>query len=313
MVRSHYFGAVNSSNQLLLAPYTILLGLLLLLHIPSFVFCQAYIDPVKVQFSQGLNQRFQDPLEPAAYSNLKVDILTPIQINKNHALVTGAILEHHRISLNRDESPCHVHEWMLKLGWSGQVNSNWRALVLALPKHSATQSSRDFKNGLQIGGVLLMNRKWSPNLQFKAGLYANSDLFGPMLVPIIGGYWKTEHFEFSAALPMNARASYQMGAHFGMGAQFQGINKSYHHGTSQYVEMINNEAGVFINYTLGSLIFECAINHSLARSYNLYPNSERMNLALSFIKIGDHRTSMNQPFSDGALISFKANYRLPIQ
>src|SRR5438105_683155 len=85
-----------------------------------------------------------------------------------------------------------------------------------LPQNYETIGNKD----LQMGGIAIMKFKKNDNLNYKFGLYYNSELFGPFFVPMIGIYYLSPNkkLETNIMLPLQADVNYKLNSFINVGA-----------------------------------------------------------------------------------------------
>ena len=99
---------------------------------------------------------------------------------------------------------------------------------VALPKLAS-----DFSNlgsgDFQIGGLALLEKKYSSRKVLKFGAYVSSENFGTTVTPIIGLWYKSKNSKFyvNATLPIRADVNYSITDAFSLGANLLSSVKSY--------------------------------------------------------------------------------------
>ncbi|MBT4930057.1 MAG: hypothetical protein HON12_03160, partial [Flavobacteriales bacterium] len=255
---------------------------------------QTYVDLMRIDHNQGLSQSYDDASNSTArFDETTFDGLAPIVLDSSNVLITGVNLEHTTVSQSPN-SFTEIYGLILKLGYSRKFSDKFTGTFIALPKLSS-----DLKNvngdHVQIGGVALFKLKKSQHFSYKFGLYSNSDLFGPMVVPIVGFYYRKEKWEANFTLPISAWMSYDLGESTKLGAKFQGINKSYllNNGTPTYMEKINNEVSLYLQQGFGKWHLILAGGHTIGRSGKFYDTNDKLGVALSAVKLDNNRTPLN--------------------
>lgn len=277
-----------------------------------FSLAQDYIDPVRISYTHGVHQQYTNSSEQAPFSELAVDLTTPIVINEKTALVTGALLEQTHFGVGPESTAVDVYGTMLKLGINHKHSEKWSGTYLLLPKLSSDLKRIAWKD-MQVGALALVKYHPRKNLNYRLGAYLNSDLFGPMVVPIAGVYLLHNRWEINAALPITADVNYRLNNHMKLGAKFIGINKSYflnHGGGDTYTEKVNNELGTYLEWASGPVHFRLLAGHSIARSTRIYHSEDQIDLSISALKFGNHRTPLNTTFGDGLILKASLFYRI---
>ena len=271
---------------------------------------QQYVDILVLDFNQGLGQQFSPANEKAQFQESAIDALVPLKISDKTAILTGALLEQTRISI-APNSQALFYGTMLKLGVNLTHSDRWSGTYLLLPKLSSDLKKVNHRD-VQLGGLVLIKYSLSNHFNYRFGFYANSDLFGPMLVPIFGIYLLKNKWEISSALPINADISYLVAPKNKFGFRFAGINKSYwiNNGSNQYMEKVNNELGLYYRLIQKNVQLQLLAGYSLGRKFKTYDENDRMALALSAIKFDNNRTQINQHFSDGIIGKVSFVYRI---
>lgn len=84
-------------------------------------------------------------------------------------------------------------------------------------------------NDFQFGGLVLLKYTKTKNLNYKFGLYTNTDFFGHFLVPLFGFYYlnSSEKFEAKVLLPRTVDLNYSIYKNMRLGIDFKGLIGSY--------------------------------------------------------------------------------------
>jgi hypothetical protein len=263
-----------------------------------------------LDFDRGLGQQFSPANEKAQFQESAIDALVPLKISDKTAILMGTLLEQTRISI-APNTQALFYGTMLKLGVNLAHSDRWSGTYLLLPKLSSDLKKVGQKD-IQFGGLVLIKYSPSNHFNYRFGFYANSDLFGPMLVPIFGIYLLKNKWEISSALPINADISYLATPKNKLGLRFAGINKSYwiNNGMNQYMEKVNNELGLYYRFIQKNIQLQVLAGYSLGRKFKTYEENDKMALALSAIKFDNNRTQINQHFSDGIIGKVSLVYRI---
>ena len=279
-------------------------------------YSQNYVDLLKVDYNYSAGNEFDGLEETSDVKELVVDATIPIPINDNLAILSGFVYENVLVTPYSGSNELSVHTVNLKMGLNKTYNDRWSATYILLPKFSSDLkaiSGADF----QMGAVALFKNTKSDNLNFKYGVYYNSELFGTFIVPFFGMYYQKDKWELTMLLPANVKATYSVTPLLDVGVRFNGFIKSFHlndefNGLDQYLTKANNEVGVFIGTNLGPVVAQVMIGRSIGRRYRTYEVGDQMGLALSAIKIGDERTQLNTDFVDGMVMKTSLVYRLDL-
>ena len=116
----------------------------------------------------------------------------------------------------------------LNLGVKINHGNKWSGTYVALPKLASDFNdlgSDDF----QMGGLALLEKKYSSRKVLKFGAYVSSENFGTTVTPIIGLWYKSKNSKFyvNATLPIRADVNYSLTDAFSLGANLLSSVKSY--------------------------------------------------------------------------------------
>ncbi len=286
-----------------------------------FVFSQNYVDLLKVSAGTSLNNKFDSSATKTNLNDLSVDFTVPIKINDRLSLLTGVIYEEMQTKLFSDGMVKNFGSTTIKLGFNKQLNEKWSATIVALPKIASDYNSfnnRDF----QMGGIALFKFKKRDNLNFKTGLYYNSELFGAFFVPMLGMYYQSPNkkFEVNIMLPLQGDMNYQVLSFMNMGVSFNGQTRSYHLNNitdvnpNTYVVKATNELFGYLKFIFTkSMSLQTKVGQSFARSYKVYDSNDKVDFGLPLTYIGHKRQQLNSKFSNGLIFQVTLLFRLSLE
>jgi hypothetical protein len=138
------------------------------------------------------------------------------------------------------------------------------------------------------------------------------------VAPIFGLYylnpWKK--FEANLVLPSSADFNYRLQKWLNAGINFSGQIKSFRLAeleTSQnpgYVVKSSNEICGYLKFNFSKNIsLLTRAGYSVGRTYRVFDESDKIDLGISLIKIGNDRTQLNTNFSDGLVYQTILLYR----
>jgi hypothetical protein len=284
----------------------------------AFLICsplqaQQYVEVLRAEHVQGFGQRFDSLNTPAVFNESAIDFTLPIPSAKlGGNIITGVLMEQSTFSLYPGGAATTVYGTAFKLGFNKKHTDHLSATYVLVPKISSDFRSIDQRD-LQLGCLLLFKYAKSETFNYRFGLYANTELFGPFLVPILGMYYKNNNLEISGNLPLNADINYSLGKYFKIGGRFQGINKSFnlHRPNNTYVERSYNEAGAYAQLALGKVNFMLFGGHSFLRSYKVFVAGDKMDLSITALRFGGERTPLNDSFGNAFLCKAAIFVRIP--
>jgi hypothetical protein len=295
--------------------YLLLIRLLLA---GSFAFSQNYVDILKVSASTTPNNSFDSSATKTKLNEVLVDLTVPVKINEGFSVLTGVIYESIQTKLFADGIAKNFGSTTVKLGFNKQLTEKWSTTVVAVPKIASDYNSFNNKD-FQVGGIALFKYKKRDNLNFKTGLYYNSELFGPFFVPMVGIYYQSPNkkFEANILLPLQADVNYQVLPFMNVGVNFNGQIRTYHlnHMTdanpNAYVTKSTNELFAYLKFNVTKGIsLQTKVGQSFGRSYKVYGDNDKVTLGLPATFIGHKPSQLNSNFSNGLIFQATLLYRL---
>lgn len=278
---------------------------------------QDYVDLVRVNYSNTSQNNFKNNVSSTRVQEYGIEATVPVAINGNTNFLTGFIYEAIKTKLDFDQNEQNFSSITLKLGFNKTHSENWSGTYMLLPK-IASDFQKITKKAFQVGGVALLKYKKNDQLSYKAGLYANAELFGPWVVPLFGLYYQSANkkLEANVTLPLLADMNYALHKSAALGINFFGQVRTYHlisvlgTGNSGYVTRSTNELFAYLklNLTKG-LIIQTKFGHSLGRNYRVYNEGDKVSFGLPLHYFGDNRQQLNTDFKDGWLYQFVVLYR----
>ena len=175
-------------------------------------------------------------------------------------------------------------------------NKSWKTGFAFIPRLNA-----DFKNiaahDYQYGGAVLAIYKKKENLNYKFGLYYNSEFFGPFFIPLLGIDWKiNDHVNLFGILPGNLELEYKFSPVLYGGINFKSITNSYRFDGISYLKISDNYLKLFLDYyLLKKIVITVEAGYSVLRKYKT-GNSDIDNSAPDFV--------------DGLLLKAGLSYRI---
>jgi hypothetical protein len=284
----------------------------------SFAFSQNYVDVLKVNASTTPNNTFDSSAIKTKLHEACVDLTIPVKINEDLSVLTGVIYESIQTKLFDDGIVKNFGSITVKIGFNNQLTEKWSATVVALPKIASDYNSFTNKD-FQLGGIALFKYKKRDNLNYKVGLYYNTELFGHFFVPMLGLYYQSPNkkFEANIMLPLQADLNYQVLPFMNIGCNFNGQIRSYHLNNvtdanpNTYVTKSANELFAYVKFNITkSMSLQTKLGQSFGRSYKVYDEKDKVSFALPATFIGDKRQQLNSNFSNGMIFQVTLLYRL---
>ncbi|MEI6411493.1 MAG: DUF6268 family outer membrane beta-barrel protein [Bacteroidota bacterium] len=277
---------------------------------------QQYFDVLKIDHLESLGQKFDSSNARIPLSETSIDLTIPIRspaLKKNGAvLLSGLFAEHNRVRLFPGAPLTNFYSVMGKVGIVKKHGAHWTGTYLLLPKLNSDFQSIG-KHDFQMGAFALLKHEKSPGLNYKFGIYANTDLFGVFIVPMFGFYILKNKLEINANLPLNLDINYQLTPNLKAGARYSGFTKTYqlHTLLPTYIEKATNEGGAYIQVKLGVSQLQFFAGTSFLRHFRTYAIGDKATLAFPLYKLGNDRTQLNPEFGNGLILKSSLIIRMP--
>lgn len=283
-------------------------------------FAQNYVDVFKLNYNSTPLNKFDSSANSTKINEISADFTFPKRVNDKLVLISGGSYESIQTRVFENQPYLRFSSIGLKLGFNRSINPQWTASLIMFPKISSDfveVSRKDF----QIGGITMLKYSKRSNLNYKIALYGNSELFGPILVPLFGMYYLTENgkWETNLMLPLQADVNYKITSGIALGLNFNGQIRSYHLTNTSpvnyntYVNRSSNELCAYLKFNLArSLSLQTKIGYSLGRSYRVYKEDDKVKFALPLLYFNDQRKQLNTDFENGILFQFQVLYRVQI-
>ena len=164
---------------------------------------QDYLDIFKASYSQASLGNVQDSLDTDV-NNTNLELYLPIPITSKAVILAGFTYENTGLgsffakeNTGTDSSTVftdgssNLIMTRLNLGMKINHGNKWSGTYVALPKLASDFNdlgSDDF----QMGGLALLEKKYSSRKVLKFGAYVSSENFGTTVTPIIGLWYKSK-------------------------------------------------------------------------------------------------------------------------
>lgn len=284
-------------------------------------FAQSYIDIFKLSLSTTPPNQFDSSINSTRIKETSADLNLPVKINDKLAILTGGIFEHIQTKVFENQSSINIYSIGIKAGINKNIGEHWSASFILLPKISSNFHHLA-KQGFQIGGITLFKYSKTEHLNYKLALYYNSELFGPILVPMFGMYRLTsdKKWETNLMLPLQADINYKISSNIRLGLNYNGQIRTYHLSNTKplnyntYLSRTNNELCAYIRMGVTkTLNIQAKAGYSLGRSYRVYNENDKVNFALPLLYFNDNRKQLNTDFENGIIFQFQMFYRFDVK
>lgn len=285
-----------------------------------FLECHAqnYFDVVNMTFATTPQNNFESSNAKTSVEELALELNFPVEISSNVILLTGVFGNKTKVNLDADLPSTDLNVLGLNLGFNKTFNDNWSLTFMAISKLASDKISIS-KDNLQLGFLSIATNKKRDDLKWRYGIYANTEQYGLMIVPIFGLYYVSTNTKFEADLnlPIVADINYRLGSKYWLGLEFNGLgttyklNKKSYSINGAYVAKTSNELISYLRFQLTkSLLLNTKVGYAVARRFDMYDANDKINLALTNIYFGDERIRLNERFEDGAIFKVEVLYRL---
>lgn len=278
---------------------------------------QDYIDLIKLYYANTPLNQFDNATQGSRVKEWGLDLTLPVRLNDQTALLTGLFFEKISTKASPASSINPVYTVNPRLGVNLKHGERWSGTYLLLPKLSSDLNNFSGKD-FQMGALVLLKYIRQENLNYKMGLYYNSELFGPFFVPILGLYYKSPNhkFETDLSLPLAADMNYSLLPWLKAGVNFSAFVRSYYLNEPQlseneeYLVKRTSEIFTYLQFNLQkSIILQTKVGYAIGRSYRIYDENDQMAWGLSAFRFGDNTEQLNPDFKDGAIFSVRILYR----
>ncbi len=301
--------AIQSHLKIQLALLTMLFAQTLL--------AQNYVDVIKLNYNNTSRNNFENSSKSTRVEEFDLETTLPIAINSKTNFLTGFIYERIQTKLFEEGSEETFSSISLKIGFNKTHSAKWTGTYVFVPK-IASDFNRITKKDFQLGGFVLLKYNKNENMNYKVGLYANSELFGPWFVPPLGLYYisPNKRFEANVTMPILADVNYAIHPRVSIGLNYSGQVRSYHltkipsTEKSGYVARSTNEVSGYLKFDLSKgVILHTKVGRSIGRYYRVYDEDDKIKVGFPLLYIGDNREQLNTDFKDGWIYQVMLVYR----
>jgi hypothetical protein len=278
---------------------------------------QEYVDVVKLNYNNTTQNTFVYSEVASQIMELDLETTVPIVLNSRTNFITGFIFERIETQLFEDGATENFGSFNLKIGMNRVHSEKWSGTYVLVPK-IASDFEQISTNDFQLGGFALLKYRKNSSTSYKIGLYTNSELFGPWVVPLFGIYYlsPSKRFEANVTAPVSADFNYALHSKFAVGFNYAGMVRTYHltnvtsTGDDGYVERATNEVAGYLKFNLTQRLgLITRFGHSLGRHYRVYDEDDKITIGFPLTYIGDDREQLNTDIKDGWVYQFLLIYR----
>ena len=190
---------------------------------------QRYVELARFYYSSTALNNFEQSDTSTRVNELGMDITLPILINESDAILTGLIYERIETKLFETGPAENFSVVGLRVGLSKKHSEKWSGTYLLLPKLASDFKDITWKD-FQLGGIALLKYTKRENLNYKLGVYFNTELSGPFRGAATGSLLplQREKVEVNLMLPFLADINVRLVDRLYVGLNFTGLVRSYH-------------------------------------------------------------------------------------
>lgn len=280
---------------------------------------QNYFDVGSISYANTPSNKFENSSENTRVEELDLKLNFPVVLNEKNVLLTGIYANRVQVKLDPELSGnTNLNSIGLVLGLNRTYSEKWSATYVVLPKISSDLNGLSGKD-FQLGLLSLFNYTKRSNLNYKIGIYANTERYSLSIFPLLGLYYQSpdKKFEANLVLPYFADANFQLFNKTTVGLNFDGLGSSYNMNKRLYLDKetyavkSSRELFAYLMFQLGSSFYvRPKLGYSVFRTYKVFENNDKVDLSLASFYVGDNRTQLNTNFEDGAIFKIELVYRV---
>ncbi len=280
-------------------------------------YAQNYLDLGKFHYATTPKANFEEVPGSTRIKEWAMELNLPMVLGEKSTLLTGFFGSGTQLALDPQLPEANaLYVVGLNLGLHQRYDEVWSATYMIVPK-IATDFHQGFKSGAQLGMLALVSKTKSARLKHSLGLFVNSEAYGPLIVPLLGLYYKSQddQFEANILLPIRVDLNYNLGETSWIGMNFDGIGTSYliknEIYNKSYVNKSSNELYSYLRYRIApALLLDFKLGYAFFRSYRVFDRRDKVDLSVASIYFGNDRNQLNSNFSDSAVFKIELRYRL---
>lgn len=288
--------------------------LLVVLAITATSLAQDYIDLVKVSYNQATLGNVDNDNETKV-GNTNAEVYFPLPVSSKLVAIAGFTYENTRLGLNHTDMRSNLIMTRLNLGVKYEHGNNWSGTYVMLPKLASDFDDLG-NDDFQMGGLALLEKRYSGSYSLKFGAYLSSENFGTTLTPLVGLWYKSNNQKFyiNATLPIRADANYSLTDKLSVGANLLTSVKSYNLGQTNSLAYVQEESIRFSLFTAygfmdNALIVRGRVGFDTT-DYGLYNQGDEVGLQILTFQVGgDDRNRLNSEFTSSVFVGMDLIFR----
>lgn len=294
-----------------------LLLVLVLLFSFSYANAQDYFDILKYSYNYAdLGNIDPESEADAEVSNTNIEFYFPYPLSAKTTLIGGFTYENTRLGLQFDADRSNLIMTRLNIGIKQTHENRWSGTYVFLPKYASDFEGSLGSEDLQLGGLALLEKKYSSRYILKFGGYVSTEQFGTTITPLVGLWYKSDNnkFTINATLPIRSDVNYNFTDDFSLGANLVTSVKAYNlqETDSQfYVQEESIRFGLYAAYAFfdNAMILRGKVGFDTT-DYGVYNQGDTVGAqVLTFQVSGDDRTRLNKEFDSSLFLGLDLIFR----
>ena len=210
--------------------------------------------------------------DPKTFTHFRAQANLPIIAKDSSTFLINPIWEERWIQINEQSAEMHLRGFITWLTYDRNLSGKWSAMFAFVPRWNG-ETSIQFSEGFQAGGAALLTYKKNPGLQFKFGLYYNSEFWGNFFMPLLGLDWTINKKQrLFGILPGYFTYEYRISKTISWGGNFRTFTNSYKLGpdlsssVANFVRIDDNQMGAYADvYLMPKIVLNAEAGYSILR------------------------------------------------
>jgi hypothetical protein len=210
--------------------------------------------------------------DPKTFTHFRAQANLPLIMKDSSIIVINPVWEERWIRINDQSAPMHLRSFITWLTYTRSISDKWSAMLAFIPRWNG-ETSIQFSEGFQAGGAALLTYKKNPSLQFKFGVYYNSEFWGNFFMPLLGLDWTINKKQrLFGILPGYFTYEYRINKRFSWGGNFRTFTNSYKLGpdlsstVANFVRIDDNQLGAYADvYLMPKIVLSAEAGYSIMR------------------------------------------------
>ncbi|AZQ42769.1 DUF6268 family outer membrane beta-barrel protein [Nonlabens ponticola] len=279
---------------------------------------QDYLDILKYSYNKATLGNIDEANEDETdVSNTNIEAYFPFPVSGTTTIIGGFTYENTRLGLQfNDDDRTNLIMTRLNFGIKQEHGNRWSGTYVVLPKFASDFAENLGDRDFQIGGLALLEKRYSSSYSLKFGTYVSSEEFGTTLTPLVGLWYKSDNDKFyiNATLPIRTDINYSLTDKLSVGANILTSVKAYNltqDNADQYVQEESIRFGLFGAYGFldNTLIVRGKVGFDTT-DYGLYNTGDTIGVqVLTFQVNGDDRNRLNSEFDSSLFFGIDLIFR----